>query len=226
MRKRIMLVTVLLMAALTGACQTDEEAQNKSRVEAAFHQYIDENFGDPEQFKEITAVSLIDTFNLADISRMGREIVDLSYKVDKTEDTIMNWLSKESAPYMGKLRSRAKELEKPLVTHYESIEKYAYCRRDLEHMLKTIENSEVFYIHYEVKARMADEYGKWVSTYHLYIDNTDKITVHNKPMAMGSLPSEWFQLSNKVEDLAELLRTKMECMLELKRIIECVGGEL
>lgn len=48
MKKKIMLVTVLLMAALTGACQTDEEAQNKNRVEAAFRQYIDDSFGDPE----------------------------------------------------------------------------------------------------------------------------------------------------------------------------------
>lgn len=226
MRKKIMLVAVLLMAALTGACQTDKEVQNKSRVEAAFHQYIEENFGDPGQFKEITAVSLIDTFNLADISNTGREIVKLSYDVDKFEDTIMNWLSKKSAPYMSKLRSKSSELEKPLTTHYESIEKYAYCRRDVEQLLKSVEGSENFYIHHEVKARMEDEFGKWVSVYHVYIDKNDKITVRNRPMIMGSLPDDWFKLSSKVEDLAELIRTKMDSMRELRAIIESVGGRL
>lgn len=226
MKKKIMLVTVLLMAALTGACQTDEETQNKSRVETAFHQYIAENFGDPDQFKEITAVLLIDTFKLATITGMGREIVGLSYEVDKTEDIILNWLSKKSDPYMSKLRNYRSELQETLSTYSESIEKYAYCRRDLEKLLISVEGSDNFYIHYEVKARMADEYGKWIGVYHVYIEKTGKITVRNEPMTMGSLPREWFQLSSKVDDLTELLRAKMDCMHKLKEIIESAGGRL
>lgn len=226
MKKKIMLVTVLLMAALTGACQTDEEAQNKNRVEAAFRQYIDDSFGDPEQFKGVEAVALIDTFNLADISNTGREIVELPYEVDKFEDTIMNWLSKKSAPYMSKLRSKSSEIEEILTTYSMQIEKYAYSRSDLKKALESVEGLENFYIHHEVKANMEDEFGKWIGVYHVYIDKDDKITVCKRPMVMGSLPDEWFKLSNKVDDFVLLIRTKMDCMRELKEIIESAGGRL
>lgn len=61
---------------------------------------------------------------------------------------------------------------------------------------------------------------------HVYIDKDDKITVCKRPMVMGSLPDEWFKLSNKVDDFVLLIRTKMDCMRELKEIIESAGGRL
>lgn len=223
MKKNLFLATLLLLAAMATSCQPSRE---QSPVELALKDYVSENFDYPEQLKEITAVSLIDTFDLADISTTGKEIVDLSYKVDKTEDTIMNWLANKSAPYMGKLRRKVGELQKPLTTYYELIEKFAYSRSDLEKALKAVEGSENTYIHYELKARMKKSETKWIEVYHVYVDKAGEITFRKEPMTMGSVPEEWFELSNKVDSFVVLLRTKMDCIKELKRVIQSVGGEV
>lgn len=218
-----MLVTVLLMTALTGVCQTN---QITSAIEATFKNYVKENFGKYNQFREVIDVSLVDTFKLSSIKNNGIEVLEVGLNIEKSEENILNWFQKKAATYINKLRAKNRELEEPLQTLYEAIPNYAEARSALKKSLREVEGKDNYFIEYTIKVRMEMSGVKKVETFYAYIDKSSEIKIQALEMRVAFLPKEWRHLYENIDVFIEQSNIKVKCLGELKQIIESVGGKL
>lgn len=203
--------------------------ESHKEIRNAFRQYVDENFGNPKDMKEITSVELKDTANLNDIIDTAKRILELDSIAENLENKFMNWvMNKKNDKFTNKVLSehRNEYLDEMKEIHYKlvNIHKYYMVRNTLKSKLDETKDIVDYYIHYLIKARIEVNGTKEIREYHVYVDKNGKIQIKDREMKKKEVPEYWTELGDAIKDLNQYSIKILNRQNRIKEILLSVGA--
>lgn len=211
MKKFIMLAMVF--SVLVGCAPHTIEDDIKS----TFKTYVEENFGNPDDFIEIVKIELMDTISTENTKAEIEEIVAMNDSLLRKTDSLGNYylekmtsLSNNTSKLM-RFRSDDKAI-KLLVDAYESVNesisfatsveynKYKIARENIDAVL-AVEDS-IFMLQHKIRVRMLEKGEPVVNDFYSLADKNG-IKIYDREIIVSDYPES---IENSYEALGELSR--------------------
>ena len=202
MKTTLMSLTIISLFFSFICCNKQETIEDKIKKE--FKIYVNENFGDPNDLKEVVSIDLKDTVSYRPIYEIVSMTKGLYEKGKEQDDSIFYYIEgKGFAKVVNKMTRAEKEkigtYMKALIDFYED--------KQLEY------NDSTMYIHYEIKARVTKGDIKSLDIYHAYIDNNGKIDIKDHIKKMSELPKKWSDIDNDLTRFNAIMKEKLDYQL-------------
>lgn len=206
----------LLFLFLFFSCENGIE----KKIEKEFKTYVNENFGEPSDLKEIVSIELKDTVSYADISNIVKKARNISDIIEGQIDTIHSWSADGTLRQILTNNSEDYSLKKALKDYADMMENtylfdFKYKIRQLREF--DINDKRIIYFHYIIKTRIKEE--QEAKIYHAYIDSNGKIKIKNKAMLTGEAPEDYL---TKFKFLEDFYITSTDIMDKTNTLIERV----
>lgn len=198
--------------------------ESHKEIRNAFKQYVDENFGNPKDMKEITNVELKDTTSFETFKDMAIQALYADSIVNKRETDIAKWLNPGENKRFGKVISKLEyKYQKELFSIFEKMYSTIYSnytgRASLEKKLKDNDDVSEYFIHYVLRARIEVNGTKEVREYHAYVNKNGKIEIKDREMKKSELPENWTELGDATLSLMSASKKRAEDLNRLKDLL-------
>lgn len=209
MKKYIMLAMVF--SVLVGCAPHTIEDDIKS----TFKTYVEENFGNPDDFIEIVKIELMDTISTENTKAYIEEIVATTDSLLRETDSLANYYMEKltSLPKNKLMRFRLDDKAiKLIVDAYESIyesisfetsveyNKYKIARGNIDEVL-AVEDS-IFMLQHKIRVRMLEKGEPVVNDFYSLTDKNG-IKIYDREIIVSDYPES---IENSYEALSELSR--------------------
>ena len=215
MKTTLMSLTIISLFFSFICCNKQETIEDKIKKE--FKIYVNENFGDPNDLKEVVSIDLKDTVSYRPIYEIVSMTKGLYEKGKEQDDSIFYYIEgKGFAKVVNKMTRAEKEkigtYMKALIDFYEDKQlEYISVGKELDKILAY--NDSTMYIHYEIKARVTKGDIKSLDIYHAYIDNNGKIDIKDHIKKMSELPKKWSDIDNDLTRFNAIMKEKLDYQL-------------
>ena len=207
----------LALCVLIGCASPSIEKEIKS----TFKTYVEENFGNPDDFIEIVKIELMDTISTEHTKAFVEEIVAMNDSLIRETDSLVNYysekflekltsLSNNTSKLMRfrsddkaiKLSVDAYESENERISFATSVEYYKYkiARDNIDEVL-AMEDS-IFMLQHKIRVRMLEKGEPVVNDFYSLADKNG-IKIYDREIILSDYPES---IENSYEALGELNR--------------------
>ena len=205
MKTTLMSLTIISLFFSFICCNKQETIEDKIKKE--FKIYVNENFGDPNDLKEVVSIDLKDTVSYRPIYEIVSMTKGLYEKGKEQDDSIFYYIEgKGFAKVVNKMTRAEKE---KIGTYMKAL--IDSVGKELDKILEY--NDSTMYIHYEIKARVTKGDIKSLDIYHAYIDNNGKIDIKDHIKKMSELPKKWSDIDNDLTRFNAIMKEKLDYQL-------------
>lgn len=219
MKTKLLLMTLAVFTVFA-SCKKDEYAE----IKEAFQKYVDENFGEPDDFKEITSIGPIGTLDFTPLKKKIDELLDTDSTSLQLQEKILSWnlgvdpnvMLKITTKYPYEFKNKMERLSNKMLVEY-----HYQTRNKIKDIMKNIESTD-FGIHYLIKARIVSGKTKKIENYYANKDSKGDIIIYE---GLSSLKDLTHIYEGMYEDDIELLISYREMTTDLcKRIKEMANS--
>lgn len=216
MRTKKLLIIILISLSFTSCDKTIED-----RIKKEFKTYVNKNFGEPSDFKEVASIELIDTIGFQKLKYLSIESLKIDADLEQIKDENLEWITNNSSKFKFKYSKEVRDLRKALEDYLDYLQygflRYASSHKALKEQID--QNDSSMFIHYEIKARVKVGEDKRVNTYHAYINNNGKIDIKDNTLTTDEMPESWKELTNAIDSFLVEAEIRKRKLIELRKYI-------
>lgn len=216
--------TFLALALIIFAsCQEESHKE----IRKAFRQYVNENFGNPKDMKEITLIEFKDTVDISQLRTPIIEALDADSTLIVKQDSILDWML-NNTEQVKKVALWFKndfiDEMTNIISNYEKRDTHTEVRENIKRKIKESYDAPDYYIHYLIKARMSDGEKNIVKEFHVYKDSKGKLYTKDREMEISEVDETWTELMNEMKKLIRISNKEIESVKKIQDMIKRVFG--
>lgn len=202
-----------------------KEASHRD-IRKEFKKYVNENFGNPKDMKEITLIELKDTVNISELRTPIIEALTADSTLIARQDSILHWMMtnqeqiKKVALWFGnELLDEVKN-----ICDYKKRKAHVEVRENIKCKIEESYNSPNYYIHYLIKARIFDGERNSVKNFHAYKDSKGKLYIKDREMEISEVDDTWTELMDEMQKLMKISGKELESVRKINDMVKKVFG--
>ena len=222
---------VLLIAFLFSIIScSSEQPTIQNLVEKDFMNYVQDNFDNPKDLKEIVSINIEDTVSYESLKGIAKDCIKMIEATDSIDKELQDDYS-EKMKFMSRIDMSSFEKEKYTKMRLECLryveEEYLECSKS-ENILKSIVEKKdgccdsLYYVFYEIKVRTLVNNKLKLQKYYASVQNNNIIKIYSEPITMKDLPSGFQYITDAIEDSRAIYKKRVEFWEKVQKIINFV----
>lgn len=225
--KNIVLFIAFLFSVIS--C-SPEQPTTKDLIEKEFMIYVNQNFDNPKDLKEIVSINIKDTISYQLFKDLAQKSIDLMESTDSLTDARLLDIS-NIAKKSKQLDLNSFEKEKystMLLEYYDYIEnKSLNCLKSkniLKHMIEKTDSciDNFSYINYEIKVRKLVNNKIKLQKYYASVENNGCIKIYDEPITIADMPNQFKELVNALDDFNAEYKKRIENDKKIEEIFNFI----
>lgn len=199
--------------------------KEKSSIELAFDKYVAENIDDPSSFKELVAVSRIDSVDFTEWADNGRKMIELSEQSDSLVLEFSDLTKKTKFDFtLPQYKSTVNYIKMHMTFWENNTINELTSREKLKKAIEKIDTANSKLMIYEIKSRFKENNELKLKTFYATENNKGEIVVSSEKTCIENYDGSNIDIINSCKEYQffsvrkqNLLDALMELMVKMKQ---------
>ena len=226
MKNKILLIAFLFSII---SC-SPEQPTTQDLIEKEFMTYVDHNFDNPKDLKELVSINVEDTISYQLLKDVAKGYIEMMENTDSLSNARLDDFS-EKAKNMHQLDLNSFEKEKYFTMILEC---YSYvggeslnCVKSKNILKQMIEKTDscidnLSYVIYEIKVRELVNDKVKLQKYYASVKNNGYIEIYGEPITIADMPDQFRDLADALDDFSAKYKKRVEIDKKLQEILDFI----